>query len=273
MNFKLSNMVRYFTIVVVSLLVFSACTRPAPVIFPFRAEVSPEKTLKAIQDNSPQILFFKSNFKAQMEYPQEGKNKKHSFDGALLYRKDTRTLRLQSFGTFGNTLFDILYRPAQAAIYLPSSGVVYTGTPDDPMNSRIPDFFFFLEEIMNGMEKTYEGEPQWVDGETLKTKKENLEYLFKVNKTFLIIDEKTVLRAGKTIAQISYQDYKPANGTVFPATIKAFFPTTRTAIYITLDAPVMNEPLAENLFVLSLPPKIRYLPLATLDNLFPSEQF
>src|SRR4030042_4847314 len=118
MNFRIF---RYLLIVVGSLFLFSACPRPAPIIPPSRtAKLSPEETLKAIKENFPGVVFLKSNFKARIEYPLEGKVKKHSFEGALLYRKDTQALRLQSFGTFGNTIFDVIYKPNLRTIYVPS---------------------------------------------------------------------------------------------------------------------------------------------------------
>ncbi|WAC07082.1 MAG: DUF4292 domain-containing protein [Thermodesulfobacteriota bacterium] len=269
MNFK-----RFHCLVIVvgSLFLFSACPRPGPIIPPPRAtKLSPEETLKAIKENFPGVVFLKSNFKARIEYPFEGRLKKHSFEGALLYRKATQALRLQSFGTFGNTIFDVLYQPDQATVYLPSSAVVYTGEPHQIINPRIPDFFFFLQEIMHGMEETYEGEPLWLDDETLKTKKGNLDYEFKINRRSLFIERKTVQRNGKTIAEIFYQDYKRFVGNVFPTVITAFFPSEKTTIKINLDSPVINKRLAENLFILSLPQKIRYLPLTKLNDFFLSD--
>jgi hypothetical protein len=269
MNFK---MFRYFILVVGSLFLFSACPRPGPIIPPPRAaKLSPEEILKAIKENFPGVIFLKSNFKARIEYPQQGTLKKHSFEGALLYRKATQTLRLQSFGTFGNTIFDVLYKPDQATIYLPSSEVAYTGDPHQIINSRIPDFFFFLQEIMQGMGENYEGEALWLDDETLKTKKGNLDYLFKVNRRLLLIEGKTVRSKGETIAQIVYQDYKRFMGNIFPTKITAFFPPKKTTIKINLDSPVINEVLAENFFILSLPPEIMCLPLTKLDDFFPSD--
>jgi len=265
-------MLPYLLIVVGSLFLFSACPRPGPIIPPSHVEkLSPEETLKAIKENFPGVVSLKSNFKARIEYPLEGKVKKHSFEGALLYRKDTQALRLQSFGTFGNTIFDVLYKPDQATIYLPSSKVVYTGDPHQIMNSRIPEFFFFLQEIMHGMEENYEGEALWLDDKTLKTKKGDLDYVFNVNKRSLLIEGKTVRRNRETIAEIVYHDYKQFMGNVFPTTITAFFPPKKTTIKINLNSPVINEGLAENLFVLSLPPKIMCLPLAKLNDLFPSD--
>ena len=269
MNFR---MLGYLVIVVVSLFLFSACPRPGPIIPPSRAaKLSQEETLKAIKENFPGVIFLKSNFKARIEYPQQGTFKKHSFEGALLYRTDTKALRLQSFGTFGNTIFDALCKPDQATIYLPSSGVAYTGDPHQIMNASIPDFFFFLQEIMHGMEENYEGEALWIDDETLKTKKGDLDYLFKVNRRSLLIEGKTVRRNGETVAEIVYQDYKRFMGNVFPTTITAFFPAKKTTIKINLDSPVINEVLAENLFNLSLPPEIICLPLTKLNDFFPSD--
>jgi hypothetical protein len=214
MNFK---MFRYFILVVGSLFLFSACPRPGPIIPSSRAEkLSPKEILKAIKENFPGVVFLKSNFKARIEYPLEGKFKKHSFEGALLYRKDTQALRLQSFGTFGNTIFDVLYKPDQATIYLPSSEVAYTGDPHQIMNASITDFFFFLQEIMHGMEENYEGEALWLDDETLKTKKGDLDYLFKVNRRSLLIEGKTVRRNNETIAEIVYQDYSDLWKMFFP---------------------------------------------------------
>jgi len=268
MNFKTLH---YLVIVVGSLFLFSACPRPAPITPSPRAKLSNEEMLKAIKENFPDVIFLKSNFKARIEYPHEGTLKKHSFEGALLYRKDTHTFRLQSFGTFGNTIFDVLYKPEQATVYLPSSSVAYTGEPHQIMNPRIPDFFFFLQEIMHGMGENYEGESLWLDDETLKTKKENLDYVFKINRRSLFIERKIVQRKGGTIAEIYYQDYKRFTGNVFPTAITAFFPPEKTTIKINLDSPVINEALAENLFVLSLPQNIMYLPLTKLNDFFPSD--
>jgi hypothetical protein len=265
-------MFRYCIIVVGSVFLFSACPRPSPIVpYSRAAKLSQEETLAAIKENFPGVIFLKSNFKARIEYPQQGTFKKHSFEGALLYRKDTQALRLQSFGTFGNTIFDVLYKPDQATIYLPSSGVAYTGDPHQIMKASIPDFFFFLQEIMHGMEENYEGEALWIDDETLKTKKGDLNYLFKVNRRSLLIDGKTVGRNGKTIAEIVYQDYKRFMGNVFPTTITAFFPPKKTTIKINLDSPVFDEVVPENLFSLSLPAEIRCLPLTKLNDFFPSD--
>lgn len=262
----------YLVIVVGSLFLFSACPRPGPIIpSPHAIKLSPEETLKAIKKNFPGVIFLKSNFKARIEYFAQGTLKKNSFEGALLYRKDTQALRLQSFGTFGNTIFDVLYKLDQATIYLPSSKVVYTGDPHQIMNSRIPDFFFFLQEIMHGMEENYEGETLWLDDETLKTKKGDLDYLFKVNRSLILIEEKTVRRSNETIAEIVYQDYKRFSGNVFPGTIKAFFPPKKTTIKINLDSPVINEELAEKFFIISPPPEIMCLPLTKLNDFFPSD--
>ena len=223
-----SRMFCYLIIVAGSLFLFSACPRPSPIIPPpHAAKLSAEEILKAIKENFPGVIFLKSKFKARIEYPQQGTLKKHSFEGALLYRKDTQALRLQSFGTFGNTIFDVLYKPDQATIYLPSSKVAYRGDPHQITNARIPDFFFFLQEIMRGMEENYEGEALWLDDETLKTKKGDLDYLFKVNRRSLLIEGKTVRRKGETVAEIVYQDYKRFMGNIFPTTITAFFPSKK----------------------------------------------
>src|SRR4030042_899699 len=268
-NFR---MFRYLVIVAGSLFLFTACPRLRPIIPPSHVEkLSPEETLKEIKENFPGVVFLKSNFNARIEYPQQGRFKRHSFEGALLYRKDTQALRMQSFGTFGNTIFDVLYKPDQAIIYLPSSEVAYTGDPHQIMNAGIPDFLFFLQEIIVGMEETYEGETLWLDDETLKTKKGDLDYLFKVNRSSLLIEGKTVRRNGETIAQIVYQDYKRFMGNVFPTKITAFFPPSKTTIKINLDSPVINEVLAENLFILSLPPEIMCLPLTKLNDFFPTD--
>ena len=262
----------YLVIVVGSLFLFSACPRPGPIIpSPHAIKLSPEETLKAIKKNFPGVIFLKSNFKARIEYPHKDTFKKHSFEGALLYRKDTQALRLQSFGTFGNTIFDALYKSKQATIYLPSSGVVYTGDLHQTITSRIPNFFFFLQEIMRGMEENYDGEALWLNDEILKTRKGDLDYVFKVNRRSLLIEGKTVQRRGETIAEIVYQDYKRFMGNVFPTTITAFFPPKKTIIKINLDSPVINEVLTENLFVLSLPSKIMCLPLTKLNDFFPSD--
>jgi hypothetical protein len=133
------------------------------------------------------------------------------------------------------------------------------------------DFFFFLQEIMHGMEESYEGEALWLDDETLKTKKGDLDYLFKINRRSLFIEGKTVRRNNETIAEIVYQDYKRFLGNVFPTTITAFFLPKKTTIKINLDCPVINEGLAENLFILSLPPEIMCLPLTKLNDFFPSD--
>ena len=146
MNFRIF---RYLIIVAGSLFFFPACPRPSSFIpYSRAAKLSQEETLKAIKENFPDVIFLKSNFKTRIEYPQQGTLKKHSFEGALLYRKDTQALRLQSFGTFGNTIFDVLYKPDQATIYLPASDVAYTGDPHQIMNAKISVFFFFLQEIM-----------------------------------------------------------------------------------------------------------------------------
>ena len=119
------------------------------------------------------------------------------------------------------------------------------------------------------MEESYEGEALWIDNETLKTKKGDLDYLFKVNRRSLLIEGKTVWRNGETIVEIVYQDYKAFRGNVFPTRITAFFPPKKITIKINLDSTVINEVLAKNLFIISLPPKIMCLPLAKLNDFFP----
>jgi hypothetical protein len=80
-----------------------------------------------------------------------------------------------------------------------------------------------------------------------------------------------VRRNGEIIVEIVYQDYKRFRGIIFPTKITAFFPSKKTTIKINLDAPVINEGLAENLFILSLPPEIMCLPLIKLNDFFPSD--
>ena len=121
------------------------------------------------------------------------------------------------------------------------------------------------------MEENYEGEALWMDDETLKTKKGDLNYLFKVNRRSLLIEGKTVRRNGETVAEIVYQDYKRFGENVFSTTITAFFPPKKTTIKINLDSPVINEGLADKFFILSLPPEIMCLPLTKLIDFFPSD--
>ncbi|MCX8012578.1 MAG: hypothetical protein N3A64_05455, partial [Desulfobacterota bacterium] len=97
---------------------FSACVSRTPhpaASFPIK--LTREEILAQIKENLEGICFLRANLKAQIEYPGETKLKKSSFDGAILYRRDNTTIRIQSFSNFGNIIFDLFYRPQQATVY------------------------------------------------------------------------------------------------------------------------------------------------------------
>ena len=262
--------IRYFILVAGSFFLFTACPRPAPVVpSPPPLKVSKEEVIKSIKQNSLQVAFLQSNFKAVIEYPKKTKLKKHSFEGAILYRKNAQELRLQSLGTFGNTIFDLLYKPHEVTLYIPSTDVVYRGAPGQLQNSDTPDLFSFLQEIINGMEGNYDWKNAEFSGDSLKIKNGDLSYFLKINSRSLCIEKKTIAHHEAVVAEIFYQDHKKFRGKVFPGTIKAFFPIKKTTIIFNFNDPIINERLTDRLFILPLHSEITVLPLSQLNDFLP----
>ena len=267
MNFRI---LRYFILVAWVFLTFGACQRPTPIILhPTPTKLSKEEIIQLLRANSQKISSLKSGFNARLEYPQAGKSKKHSFEGALLYRKEKQSLRLQSFGTLGNTIFEILYKPHEVSLYIPSSEVVYSGDPDSSLfNSESPIIFSFLQEIVNGLEGEYDWEHVEYNDYSLRMQNGEFNYFFNINRNSLLLEKKTIAHNGVVIAEFFYQDYRKIFEKILPTKITAFFPPKKTTLTLYLDSPVINEALADNFFILSLPPNIRWLPLSKLNDFF-----
>ena len=263
-----SNLIRFLIIIGGCFLLFTACPRPVPIMLPPPpVKLSKEEILKFTRENFPPASTLRSGFKASIEYPQQDKSKKTSFEGAVLFRKDKNELRLQSFGIFGNTLFDILYHPEEALVYIPSSAVVYQGDPQQLKNFHGPDIFPALQEIIMGM-STYNLEDWDFNTDTFSMEKGELTHLLKINRTYLWIEKKTILKKGGLVAEILYQDYKKIGQNILPTRIIAFFPQKKTKVKFELDSPRLNEELEEKLFTLALPPNIHWVPLSQLNDLF-----
>lgn len=263
-----------FRVVIKSIGIFgfffflSACLpRPPSPPTSLPVKLSREEILTKIKENLIEINSLKANLETQIEYFQENKLKKSSFEGALLYRQDTAAVRVQALGSWGNTIFDLFYRPEQIMIYLPSSRIVYVGKPEQLINSPLPDLFFFLGELWGGV-KIDEGEIFWEDDYNLKTKNKNLEYEITVSSPEFQIEKKQIYYQGEKIMEIAYQDYKKFSKNTLPTKITAFFPQKKTTIKINLISPVINEVLSEQLFNFAPPEKSTWLPLSRLNDFF-----
>ena len=254
---------------------FISCARPPVHIPPALPKATKEEIVNALKENSLPISSLKSLVRIKLEYREGEKLKKHSFDGALLYQ-NTGEFRLQAFGFFGRTLFDLLYKPNELTLYIPSSSVAYQGTPHQRGDFKTADIFSIIKEIIIAGGENYDEvefffeddvyEP-WVYGKRYR-------YLLKINQQTLLIDKKITFQDKKIVAEISYQNYKPVEGKLFPTQIKVFLPSRQLTLEFHFDSLKVNEKLSANFFTLSLPSDVKKLPLSSLksddrDQIFP----
>jgi hypothetical protein len=250
-----------------------ACARPpAPVSFPPPHEASREQIIEAIKKKTFDFLSLKSLAKVKIEYPHGDKTKKQSFDGALLY-KDSGEFRFQGFGFFGRTLFDLLYKPNDLILYIPSDSIAYQGVPNPLPDFKDGDVFSVARKIITGIGETYDHATFHFSRDVYSPYIDNgngHHLLFKINPRNLLIDKKIVLQDGKTTAEIDYQDYEQFGQKFFPTRITVFLPLQQTTIAFHFESPTVNQALPDNLFTLSLPSHVERRPLSELPIDFPA---
>ena len=219
--------------------------------------------LKQLPDNYSTL---KSWLKAKIEYQDEGKVKKRSFDGAFLCRKDTDELRFQAFGIFGKLLFDLLYQKSEMLLYIPSSAVAYKGAPHQRMSFNDTNIFSILKKTIIGVGEDYDLDQCKFDrdGYILSIENERMSYMLAINRETLWIDKKTIMQDGEIVAEIFYHNYGQFNDILFPARINVFLPLKEVALEFYFDSLALNEELPDKLLSLSLPSNVKKLPLSEL---------
>jgi len=265
-----SGMFRYLiSFCGVVFFLFMACVRPSTVISPpALPKATKEKIIAALKKNSLNFSSLKSLVKIKVEYPEGRKVKKQSFDGALLCR-GSGAFRLQAFGFFGRTLFDLLYKSNEITLYIPSSSTAYQGIPYRLMSFNETDIFSIIRKGLINMGENYDEATfhfqEDVYSPWIGNGKQNY-FLLKVNPRTLLVDKKIIFQSGKTVAEITYQKYRKFEDELFPTRIKIYFSAQQTTIEFLFDSVVVNEELSDNLFILSLPADIKRLPLSKLPS-------
>lgn len=250
-----------------------ACARPPTTVsFPPPQKASKEQIIEAIKKKTIDFSSLKSLAKVKIEYPHGDKRKKQSFDGALLY-KESGEFRFQGFGFFGRTLFDLLYKPNELVLYIPSSSIAYQGVPNPLPNFKDADVFSIARKIITGIGETYEQATFHFTRDVYSPYIDNgtgHHLLFKINPNNLLIDKKIVLQDGKTAAEIDYQKYEQFGQKFFPTLITVFLPLQQTTIAFNFESPTVNQALPDNLFTLFLPSHVERRPLSKLPIDFPA---
>ncbi len=202
-----------------------------------------------------------------MQYPFEGKRKKDSFDAALLYKKQAEVLRLQGFGMFGRTYFDVVYGPGEMTLYLPPSSVAFYGNPSDLERDYDAGVFLVLEKTLQGIgdpvnpahvlfaEDLYA--PIVVEGG-------DDYFVIEVNPETLRIDQKRIFHNDQLIGVIEYEDYKLFDGLLLPGKIRGRLPHKNIMFEFRFDSLSMKEDLPQSLFELSPPDSTQWYPLTDL---------
>jgi hypothetical protein len=254
---------------------FISCARPPVHIPPTIPKATKEEIINALKENSIHISSLKSLVRIKLEYREGKKLKKHSFDGALLYQ-DTGEFRLQAFGFFGRTLFDLLYKPDELTLYIPSSSIAYQGTPHQQGDFKDADIFSIIKEMIIEGGENYDETKFFFKDDVYRPWVYGKEYcyLLKINQQTLLIDKRVIFQDRKVVTEISYQSYRQVEGKLFPTQIKVFLPSRQLTLEFRFESLKVNEKLSANLFTLSLPSDVKKLPLSSLriddrDQIFP----
>jgi hypothetical protein len=250
--------------------IFLFCMACATVPPPRKA--SKEVIIGAIKKSTFVFSALQSVVRVEMAYIHGDKRKKQSFEGALLYKKSGE-FRFQGFGFLGRTLFDLLYKPNELVLYIPSSSVAYEGVPGPLENFRDADVFSIARKIITGIGETYDQATfhfsQDVYSPHVNNNTGNL-LLFRINPHNLLIDKKIILQNGRTAAEIDYKKYERFGQKFFPTLVTVHLPAQQTTIAFDFEDLKVDQVLPDNLFTLSLPSHVKRLPLSELGIDFPA---
>ena len=244
------------------------CTRPSSIVpGPSHPPLSKNEIITALKDHPGNYTTLKSWLTAKIAYPDNGNaTKKRSFDGALLFRKETDELRFQSFGIFGKLLFDLLYKENDVLVSIPSSGVAYKGSLGQRITPNNLNLFSMLKRTITGLGKDYDFEKCEFDADAyiFSIDDQRLTYLIEINQETLLIDKRVIISDGKISAEVRYKSYENVNDIIFPARIDILLPLQGIEIELHFDSITLNKDLSDNLLSLSLPKNVKKLPLSEL---------
>ena len=240
-------------------------SRPQP---PIIIERSTEDIIAALENNPGNFPTFRAWIKARITYPFEGKEKKQSFDAALLYDKEQKIIRLQGFGMFGRTYFDVVYQPNLMTVYLPSSSTGFHGDPSQLTRDYDAGIFFILRKTMEGLdiplnrgnvffpEDIYSPVVIDRDGEysVIKLKPETL-----------LIHQRLLFYDKKMIGVVNYNDYTSSDGISLPRTIQVELPQKHILFSLHFDSLSISEKLSQDLFHFTAPRETQWHPLTALN--------
>jgi len=259
---------RHLLLIIGGILPFClACAKPPTTVsFPPPHKASREQIIEAIKNEAFDFASLKSLVKVAIAYPDGEKKKKQSFDGALLYRKSGE-FRLQGFGILGRTLFDLVYKPNELVLYIPSSSSAYKGVPSPPPDFRDADVFSIVSEVIMSIGDTYDQAAFHFTHDVYSPYVETgtgHHLLLKINPNNLRIDKKIVFQGESTAAEVDYQNYQQLGQNFFPTLITVFIPLQQTSIALDFENPTINPALPDDLFALSIPSHVKELPLSEL---------
>jgi len=244
-----------------------ACAKPPTTVsFPPPQKASREQIIEAIKKEAFDLSALKSLVKVAIAYPEGDKTKKRSFEGALLYKKSGE-FRLQGFGFLGRTLFDLLYKPNELVLYIPSSSIVYKGVPSPLPDFKDADVFSIARTIIMGIGDTYDQATFHFPHDVYNPRVDTgigHHLLLKINPNNLRVERKIVFEGERTAAEIDYQNYEQFGQKFFPTRITVFLPLQQTSIAFDFENLTVNPALPDDLFAVSIPPNIKRLPLSEL---------
>ena len=241
-------------------------TKPQPT--PVVVHRSPEDILAALEQNPNSFPTFRAGVTARITFPFEGKEKKHSFDGALLYNDKNQAMRFQGFGIFGQTYFDILYQPNKMRLYLPSSSEGFYGDPSQLPRESDAGVFLILQKTIEGIEMPLDrGDVHFSKDicAPVVVDQGNGYSVVKVNPQTLLIDERIIFRDEELVGVVRYDDYAHIDGLLLPQNIEVALPQKGLSFTLDFDSLSLNEKLPKNLFQLTVPKGIPWYPLTALQ--------
>jgi hypothetical protein len=245
-----------------------ACQPFPPARAPFIPDRSPEDIVAALEDHPNSFPSFRAAIEATIIYPFEKTLKKHSFDAALLYRKEEKTLRIQGFGIFGNTYFDVVYRPDAMTLYLPPESAAFSGNPSELVTGGY-DIGAFL-----AIRQTLEGIRQPLDRAHISfseglyspvvADQGGQYFLLALNPETLLIDQKLIFHNRRLAGKIRYGDYEYVDGLLLPQSIRAELPQKNVTFEFHFESISLEESLSQSLFRLAPPDSTKWYPLTAL---------
>ena len=257
-----------YILIIICSLVTGGCALftkpPTPVV----VDRSPEDIIAALERNPNSFPTFRAGVKARITFPFEGKEKKHSFDAALLYKKENKSMRLQGFGIFGQTYFDILYQPNKMRLYLPSSSEGFYGDPSQLPRESEAGIFLILQRTIEGIEMPLDRADVHFSKDIcapVVVEQDNGYSVVRINPQTLLIDERILFRGEELVGVVRYDDYARIDGLLLPQNIEVELPEKGVSLTLDFDSLSLNEKLPRNLFQLTVPKGIPWHPLTALQ--------